>query len=370
MTILVICCYTPSLIGFRMDMLKEFVHSGHKVIAAGNERSRDWEPILEKYGIIYHQIEVSRNGINPFTDWKTFLQIKKLIVACKPDKIFAYNAKAVIYGCLAAKLIGKTGIYALIAGLGSIFRGKGIKNACIRQIMSMQYKFALKNISAVIFQNTDDSGDFVRQGIVKQEQVRIVNGSGVNCEHYKITPLPATVCFVMVARLLKDKGIIEYLNACRVLKKSYPHIRCMLVGPYDSNPSAIKPDELQPYIDDSSIEYMGSQKDVRPYISQSSVFVLPSYHEGTPRSVLEAMAMGRPILTTDAPGCRETVQPGLNGFLVPVADYQALAEKMEYFVNHPEIIPAMGKQSRLLAETKYDVDKVNHAIMEIMNLTR
>ena len=370
MRILVICCHTPSLVGFRMDMLKAFVHSGHKVITAGNEQNGDWEEILVKNGIEYHHIEVNRNGINPFADWRTFIQIKKLVRNCKPEKIFAYNAKAVVYGCLAAKLIGKTDIYALIAGLGSVFRGKGIKNAFIRQIMSMQYKLALKNISAVIFQNTDDSSDFVRQGIVKQEQVRIVNGSGVNCEHYKITPLPTTVCFVMVARLLKDKGILEYLNASRMLKSSYPHVRCILVGGYDTNPSAIKPEELQPYLDDNTIEYMGRQKDVRPYISQASVFVLPSYHEGTPRSVLEAMSMGRPILTTNAPGCRETVQPEINGFLVPVANHQALAEKMEYFVKHPEIIPDMGKQSRRIAEIKYDVDKVNHSIMKLMNLTR
>ena len=172
----------------------------------------------------------------------------------------------------------------------------------------------------------------------------------------------------MIARLIKDKGVIEYLEACREIKKQFPNCRCLLVGPFDTNPSAIQLEELQRYIEDNVVEYFGEQDDVRPYIEQSSVFVLPSYHEGTPKTVLEAMAMGRAIITTDAPGCRETVKDGENGYLIPVKDTQILVERMKFVIENPDKSAEMGQKGRQIVETKYDVDKVNQSILEIMDI--
>ena len=173
--------------------------------------------------------------------------------------------------------------------------------------------------------------------------------------------------FLYIGRLIKDKGILEYLEACRMIKEQFPEIRCLLVGPYDTNPSALKPNELHFYIDRKIVEYFGEQSDVRPFISQCSVYVLPSYHEGTPKTVLEAMAMNRPIITTNVPGCRETVVNGVNGFLVPFQNAEAVADKMKWFILNPENIELMGMKSLQLCKEKFDVKKVNKDIISHMN---
>ena len=195
-----------------------------------------------------------------------------------------------------------------------------------------------------------------------------LNGSGVNLEKFARQPFPETFGFLCVSRLIRDKGVMEYLSACRMVKKQQPDIRCLLVGPFDSNPSALKPNELQPYIDDGSIEYFGEQSDVRPYLAQCSVFVLPSYREGIPKSVLEAMSCGKAILTTDAPGCRETVADGKNGYLVPVKDVKTLAEKMLFLYRNPGICEQMGNASRQIAEQRFDVRLVNQVILQTMRV--
>ena len=161
---------------------------------------------------------------------------------------------------------------------------------------------------------------------------------------------------------------MEYLEACREFKRLHSQARCMLVGPYDTNPSALRKEELQKYIEDGSVEYFGEQEDVRPFLAQASVFVLPSYHEGTPKTVLESMACARAVITTDAPGCRETVADGVNGFLVPIGNASAVVEKMELLFRKPELVKKMGEEGRKLAEEKYDVKKVNRSIMDIMEM--
>ena len=153
-----------------------------------------------------------------------------------------------------------------------------------------------------------------------------------------------------------------------MVRKRHPEVRCLLVGPFDSNPSALKPDEIQPYIDDGSVEYFGEQADVRPYLAQCNVFVLPSYREGTPKSVLEAMSCGKAIITTDAPGCRETVMEGKNGFLVPVKDDKSIAEKMLFLYQNPDLCEQMGNAGRQIAEQRFDVRLVNQIILRTMKI--
>ena len=258
--------------------------------------------------------------------------------------------------------------YPLIAGVGSIFVSKGIKIKIVRAILSLQYRHAMNKAPIVFFQNNDDVELFLKKKIVKRSQVCVINGSGVNLDIFTPMSIPEQTAFLSVSRLIKDKGVREYLSAARIVKERYPHTRFMLVGPFDSNPSAIKPEELKPYIDDNVIEYFGEQRDVRPYLGQCSVFVLPSYREGVPKTVLEAMASQRAIITTDAPGCRDTVIDGENGYLVPVGDAVALADKMIELLNSPDKIAVMAKKGRRIAEEKYDVNKINKNICDAMKM--
>lgn len=368
MKIAVLSSHTTSLFWFRMDMMKEFVKSGNTVIALGSDNEYDWNNKFQKYNINYRQLYVERNGVNPLKDLKTFGELYKFMKKEKPDKVFAYQAKTVVYGSIAARLNGITEVYPLIAGLGSIFRGNGFKNKIVKTIMKIEYWVACKCSKKVFFQNNDDKNEFIHNGLIKDNKTFIINGSGVNIEKFKPAPLPKETAFLFIGRLIKDKGIIEYLEACKEVKMKHPNIRCLLVGPYDSNPSALKQEELKPYIDSRIIDYYGEQSDVRPFIAQCSTFVLPSYHEGTPKAVLEAMAMGRPIITSNAPGCRETVADGVNGYLVEVKDIKGLINKMEYFISNTEISQVMGNVSLKIAKQKYDVKIVNQAIMKTMGL--
>ncbi|RWZ59091.1 glycosyltransferase family 1 protein [Halobacillus fulvus] len=368
MKIAVLSSHTSSLFWFRIDMMKDFIKNGHTVIALGSAPEAEWKDKFREHHIDYRQLEVDRNGVNPLKDIKTFKQLQKFMKEEKPDKIFAYQAKTVVYGSIAAKITGIDEVYPLIAGLGSIFRGNGLKNRIVKTIMKAQYWTAFKCSNKVFFQNEDDRNECIVNGLIKKENTTIINGSGVDLEKFQPQKLPDKPTFLFIGRLIKDKGIVEYLSACSAIKEKYPDVRCLLVGPFDSNPSALKQEELEPYIKNGTIEYFGEQSDVRPFISQCSTYLLPSYHEGTPKTVLEAMAMGRPIITSDAPGCRETVNDSENGFLVPIKDINSLTEKMEYFIFYKEMCEKMGNKSLKIAREKYDVKIINQSIIKTMGL--
>lgn len=371
MKIAVISSHTPSLFWFRMDMMKEFIRRGCEVIAIGNESEKHWKEIFLSNGITYFCAKIERNGTNPLKDIETYYSIKNILLKERPDKIFAYQAKTVIYGCLAAHRVGIEDICSLIAGVGSVFMNGGIKAGIIRTVLKAEYRIGLKYSKKVMFQNRDDVALFLNNRIIKKDKVVMINGSGVNLEHFVCTELPENTAFLCTSRLIRDKGVVEYLEAAKIVKQRFPDVRFMLVGPFDTNPSALKKEELQPYLDSGIAEYFGEQSDVRPYLEKCSVFVLPSYREGTPKSILEAMSCGRAVITTDAPGCRETVIDGENGFLVPVKNSRELAEKMIYMIKNPEILKSMALKSRVIAEDKFDVNKVNNKIcdaMDILNL--
>ncbi|NRG44683.1 glycosyltransferase family 4 protein [Bacillus sp. CRN 9] len=368
MKIAVLSSHTSSLFWFRLDMMKDFINKGHTVIALGSEPEEEWKKKFEEHNIDYRQLYVERNGMNPLNDLRTLSSLYKFMYKERPDKVFAYQAKTIVYGSIAAKLNGISEIYPLIAGLGSIFRGKGIKNKIVKVIMKIEYRVACNLSKKVFFQNHDDKNEFIRNSLIKNDKTFIINGSGVNLERFKPTPLPQESAFLFIGRLIKDKGIMEYLEACKMIKAKHNNVRCLLVGPFDSNPSAIKPEELSPYIESGIVEYFGEQRDVRPFVTQCSTYILPSYHEGTPKTVLEAMAMGRSIITSDAPGCKETVINGINGYLVKVKDVQGLVDKMEHLISNQEISKKMGEESLKIARKKYDVKIINLSIMQEMEL--
>lgn len=368
MRIMVLSSYAPTLFFFREDMMTAMINNGHEVIAAAPESEEEWEDKFRKRNIKYVSIKgIERTSTNPVKDIIGFFSIFRAIIKEKPDKIFAYQAKTVIYGCIAGKFARVKEIYALMGGLGSVFRNKDKKNFA-RNIMRIEYKVAFKCCNKVFFQNKDDYNEMRDIGLIKEEQVVMINGSGVNMAKFIEKPIPSDPVFLFIGRIIRDKGVVEYIKAAEIVKEKCPQARIQLVGYFDTNPTAIKQEEIQPYIDKGIIEYLGSTNDVRPFLEKCSFYVLPSYHEGTPKSVLEAMATGRPIITTDAPGCRETVIDGVNGFLIPVKNSGALAEKMIWMIENHNEVEKMGRESRRICEEKFDVNKVNEVILKTMKL--
>lgn len=368
MKIAVLSSFTTSLFWFRIDMMKSFLAAGYEVLAVGNAPEDEWAEQFRQLGIRYRQIPVQRNGTNPLHDWKTFCALYRLLKEEKPDKTFAYQAKTVTYGGIAANLLGIRQFYPMIAGVGSVFLGDGFKNKLVRSILVAEYKLGLRHAPRVFFQNRNDLAVFTSNQILPQSKAVMINGSGVNTEKFLPTPLPDRISFLCISRLIRDKGVCEYLDAAREIHRRHPEVHCVLVGPFDTNPSAIQPEHLQPYLDDGSVAYVGEQKDVYPFLQNCTAYVLPSYHEGTPKTVLEAMACGRPTITTDAPGCRETVENGVNGYLIPVKDVGAIVEAMEKIIALPDITAEMAKNARRIAEEKYDVNKVNLTIRKTMGI--
>lgn len=369
MRALLLSSHTPSLFWFRVDLMKEMQAEGYEVFAAGQMPEEDWKERFSSIGVNYKQIKVSRNGLNPMGDLATLKDIKRLLKEIKPDKIFVFQAKTVAYGCRAAASLGITEVYTLIAGLGSVYLGHGLKNKLVKFVMSALYKQAFKRSKKIFFQNNDDKQTMINEGLLKEDKIVMIHGSGVNVEKFTPTQFPDIPTFLYIGRLIRDKGVGEYLEACQIIKAEYgDKVRCLLVGPYDSNPSALKPDELQPLVDKGIVEYFGEQSDVRPYISQCSIYVLPSYHEGTPKTVLESMAMGRAIITSNAPGCKETVVDGINGYLTEVKNAKDVAAKMRALIEHPETVSEMGEKSREMACDIFDVKKVNDTILRTMGI--
>lgn len=369
MKVLLLSSHTPSYFWFRVDMMKDMLLAGWEVVAAGQMPEAEWSDKFSEIGVRYIQINVARNGLNPLGDLTTLRELKRLIQSERPDKIFAFQAKTIVYGAMAARQMGITEFYPMVGGLGSIFRGHGLKNKVLRAIMLRLYKQAFTKSRKVFFQNNDDKKVMVDAGLLPESQIVMIHGSGVNLHNFAVVDIPQSPAFLYIGRLIKDKGVCEYLESCRKIKQILgDKVRCMLVGPFDSNPSALKPQELQPLIDSGVIEYFGEQSDVRPFIAQASIYVLPSYHEGTPKTVLENMAMGRPIITTDVPGCRETVVNGINGYLVQAKNVDALVDKMQYLAQHPDLVLKMGRKSREMAESTFDVKAVNRTILSTMGM--
>jgi glycosyltransferase involved in cell wall biosynthesis len=278
--------------------------------------------------------------------------------------------KPIIYGSLAARLAGVPAIYSMVEGAGYVFAGQSRLRILLRTAVKPLYRLALASNRCVFFLNPDDKRLFQTQGLVQRpEHSVLLDGIGVDLDWYAEAPFPSQISFLLIARLIRDKGIPEYVAAARLVKARHPEVRFRLVGWIDDNPSAIHEGELRAWIEEGTIEYLGKLDDVRPALADASVFVLPSYYpEGLPRTIMEAMATGRPIITTDAPGCRETVIPGRNGYLAPVRDVPALADAMLRFIEQPELIAPMGRESRRIAQAKYDVHRLNQRILEKLDL--
>jgi glycosyltransferase involved in cell wall biosynthesis len=369
MRFLLVASLAESLINFRGPLIAALQARGLQVHVAAPDLPQG-DPVrqqLQALGVVVHQVPLRRTGTNPVADLQTLWSLWRLMRRVRPGHVLGYTVKPVIYGSLAAWLAGVPRRFALVTGLGYAFQQQG-QGGALQALVQRLYALALARVHAVFFQNPDDEALFRQRALVAPgARTCVVNGSGVDVGAFAVAPLPpGPPCFLLIARLLGDKGVREYAQAARRVRALHPGVRCLLVGWIDTNPDAFAQHELDAWVQEGAIEFLGRLQDVRPAIAACSVYVLPSYREGTPRTVLEAMAMGRAVITTDAPGCRETVVDGDNGFLVPVKSVNALAQAMERFITEPDLAARMGARSRQMAEEKYDVHKVNAVMLREM----
>lgn len=366
MKIIIVSPKNRTVYNFRGDLIEEIKKKGHHVIVTGPDQT-DIEKILN-LKVQFVEIPFNKKSFNVFGDIKYFFKLIKLFLKEKPDVTLSYTIKPVIYGSIAARMAGVKNINSMITGGGYLFVSSSLKSKIIKIPAKMFYRLACWSSKNIIFQNKDDLKEFVDLRIVKKEKCKLVNGSGVNMKKFTPSPFPEVVTFFMLSRIIEGKGIKEYLEAAKVIKKEYPNTRFMLLGGVEKSTDSLGYNFLKPYIDAKIIDYYQETDNVKEFYEQCSVYVLPSYREGTPRTVLEAMAMARPVITTDVPGCRETVVNNKNGFLIPAKKSNPLVEKMKYYIKNQNRIKEMGIESYNICLEKFDVDKVNKQMLDHMGI--
>jgi glycosyltransferase involved in cell wall biosynthesis len=362
--IAVVGSYAPSLINFRGSLIAAMTAAGHEVLAIAPDIDPRTAEAVRAIGARPVSLKLSNASLNPLALLASYRELRRLLRQSRPDLVLSYTIKPVIVGALAGRAERVPRIVSLITGLGYAFTdGPGSKRRLVRRIASFLYRRALARSDMVLFQNPDDQALFQALGLLRAgHPTAIVNGSGVDIDFFAAAPAVPKPAFLMVARLLGDKGIREFAAAAKRVRAEHPEVPIALAGYLDASPDSLTRAELDELIA-SGVRFHGKLDDVRPAMADCSVYVLPSYREGTPRSVLEAMAVGRAIITTDAPGCRETVVPGVNGLLVPPRDADALYSAMKTFIEDPGMAVAMGAQSRRIVEQRYDARRVSAEVM-------
>ncbi|AGB81816.1 glycosyltransferase [Serratia sp. FGI94] len=374
MKIVLIGTTANCVVGFRADMIKSLHQQGHTVYALALNYDATTRAQVKALGAIPVDYRFSRTGLNPVRDIIDTIALSKLLKELNPDLIFSYFSKPCIFGTLAASLAGVKKRYAMLEGLGYLFtekpEGVSLKVKLLKKIQIALYRFAFPKLDALIVLNPDDRHDLMEKSGVKVKKVHVLGGIGLNLADYPFSVPPVDpVSFIFIARLLVEKGVYEYVTAAKKVKQRYPDVQFYMLGAVDThNPGSLTEQHLAQLIKDDVINYPGHVNDVPSWIAKASVFVLPSYREGLPRSTQEAMAMGRAVLSSDVPGCRQTVVQGVNGFLVERWSSDALVEKMISFIENPQKIIEMGQASYQIAQSNFDAEKVNSRLLEILDL--
>jgi len=362
-----------SIANFRGPLIAALVARGVAVFAIAPDYDAQTRDSVLALGATPVDCSLNRTGMNPVKDMLSVFRLAMLLRRLRIDVSLGYFIKPVIFGTLAAVLAGVPQRFCMIEGLGYVFTpssgAEPLLRRLLRKLVSRLYKTALKFAKQVFLLNDADIADMVSQGLLQKSQVVKLGGIGVDLAEWLPAPcVIEPVTFLLAARLLREKGIVEYAEAARIVKATFPATRFLLLGGLDPNPGGLSAAEVNVWAQQGLLEWPGHVP-VKNWLAQASVYVLPSYYrEGVPRSTQEAMAMGRAVITSDAPGCRETVVEGLNGFLVPVRDPQSLAKAMLRFIEQPELIKSMGEASRVLAVERFDVHKVNGVMLATMGI--
>jgi glycosyltransferase involved in cell wall biosynthesis len=356
-----------NIFNFRVGLLKALQKEGYKIVCVAPYD--DYSKKLEELGFEYHEIKMNNKGTNPIEDMKLIRDYYALYKKIDPDVILQYTIKPNIYGSIAARLLGKN-VISNISGLGTVFLNDNLSSKIARWL----YKLSLVK-NKVFFQNSEDKNLFVKNSLVKESQTDLLPGSGINTSIYK--PSEPTVqndspVFMMIARLVRDKGIGEYIEAIKEVKKTHPNIEFKLLGSlYPNNPTAISQVELDSWIEEDLVQYLGHSDDVKSEIEKVDCIVLPSYREGLSRVLLEAASLAKPIITTDVPGCKDVVDNGINGFLCEVKSSSSLADAIEKMINlSSEDRKTMGQKGREKIIAEFDeqivIDKYLKTIEDII----
>lgn len=360
----------------RWKLVNSIKEQGYEITIGGFEQEN--KHLCDENEVDFAYIPFARAGLNPFADLKVIKLYEKIIRQKKFDIVHSYTAKPNIYGSIAAKRAGVKRIYPTVNGLGYAFTddtSDGMKAKMVRMITSCLYKKAFSCATKVFFQNADDADELVRRKLISHEKCVVISGSGIDLDMFLYSEMSVEpITFMLATRLLVTKGVRNYFEAARIVKKKHPEAVFQLAGALDPNPDGIEQEELDEYVRDGTIQFLG-YVDMTKALHDCSVFVLPSYYrEGVPHAVLEAMGVGRAVITCNTPGCKETVRDvddsgrGRNGFLVEPKNSQMLAEKMIWMIEHLEEVKEMGIESRKYAEDRFDAEKVNRIMMQTMGI--
>jgi len=394
MKILVLTADANTLVYHRGDLIRDFAAHGCDLVTSAAEDYPHVKEFVASLGGRHRAIRMARSKVNPFKDLVTLRDMWRLFREEKPDALFAYTIKSVVYGCVLARLAGIRRVYALLPGLGFTFvKPVTWKQKILSGISKALHRFALKRADVIFMQNQDDLQLFTdMQMLPAGVPVHVTAGSGVNMDEFAHAPLEKDealrsghVRFVLVSRLLISKGVRVFAEAARRIKEIYPHAEFHLVGPFDPNPNRVAESEVRQWVAEGTLVHHGMVKDVATLLKKMHVFVLPTwYREGVPHATLEALATGRPVITTNSVGARECVKltaegeqhrengdmlmQGTNGFLCQPQNVAAVECAMEWYLKHPAQVAQHGQASRNLAAEVFDVRLVNEIILKAMHL--
>lgn len=357
-----------TMLGFRGELIRDLIAAGHTVYAFAIDYTPATEQKIRRMGAKPVSYRMGQLSANPLSDLSAIFQLHKLFKKHRITLSYCYFSKPAIYGTLAAKMAGVPKRVAKIEGLGRVFtrkpHGDGLKTHLLRRVMATLFKVSLPHAHKVLVLNQDDKED-LQSFSKKIAEPYVLGGIGVCMNRYPFRP-PVTnpIRFVFIGRLLPEKGVRYFVNAAKAIREKHPSVEFVLVGAPDNKPGAINKAELKQLVREGTVIWPGPVDDVTPWLAKSSVFVLPTYYrEGVPRSTQEALATGRPVITTRMPGCRKTVKEGVNGYLIEPHDQTGLEHAMVRFIQNPDLIPTMGIASYRLACEKFNVRIINRTIM-------
>lgn len=362
MKILLLCCTSNGVLTFRKGLIRALQEKGCSVDVCTFDDV--YKSQILNLGVGFYCVEDQNRSLNPFKVLSLKNKYCKVIRAVNPDIVFTFMVKPNTFGVLAAKKAGVKNIFSMVEGAGDAFINNDLKWKAIRKGVCHLYKKAFKNSKKVFFLNNEDRAEFLKRKLVASDQCEVIHGIGVDLNHFAYQPIKNHRTFLMVARMLKTKGVFEYCECARLVKKQYPDA----VFNYLGAEGTVKITDIQEYIDDGSINYLGTTDDLRPYYEDCTAFILPSYREGMPMSIMEAESVGRAIIATDVNGCRDTVVDGKNGFLVSRGDYKSMAEKVIWCLEHPEETELFGKNARKFAEDNFNSRTITAKVIEVVGL--
>lgn len=372
MKIVALSSLSWSLINFRGNLLQDMVRGGHEVVACAPDEDEEVRLELARWGVRLCRVPLARASLNPIKDFMSLIGYVRLLFAERPQAIIAYTQKPIVLGGLASRLFRRTRLFVLMSGLGYIYGSDTDKRPVLRSLVSRLYRFAVARAEVIFVFNSDDRATMTENSIIRNDhRVVQVPGSGVDTNRFAFAPIPSGPPVVlMIARLMRDKGVHEFVTAAHIIQQRLPEVRFQLVGRVEKeNPTGISLEEIEHWSRSGLIELIGETRDVRPFLRSAHLFVLPSwYREGLPRTILEALSIGRPVITTNLPGCREAIVEGENGWLVAPRDSQALAAAISTALCDPGRLSEMGKSARRTAETVYEVGAVNRLLIREMRL--